>query len=331
MKVLICSNGPWPAGDHRMDWTVGELQRVGFVQEYKIFSHGGFDPEKRKQFLERVEAEMAGFNPDVVIWHKDSGSDLPETLIQKVSRQSCLIYHDLDPWSRWLNPIGRNQQLFAKHARRTCLCGLGEIADQFGIAGDRIRYVPHGYYDLDIPAVPSKRSRKLVFIGSSIRKGRPFLGNLAPELHPGRANAVRTLRKRLGTRFIVHGMGYPRSWWIEPTEFDRQFVLMNENIASFAIDQVPRAAGYFSNRTPFALALGSIHFKMYRPSDDAQFRGCPGCISVKTADEAAEAFEVFAALSKDSLDAIAEETRVFARARFRTPDLMRAMVEEALS
>jgi hypothetical protein len=53
-------------------------------------------------------------------------------------------------------------------------------------------------------------------------------------------------------------------------------------------------------------------------------------VGVRNAEEAADAFEVFAALSNEALSSIAERTRSFASARFRTPDLIRSMIKEAL-
>jgi hypothetical protein len=281
--------------------------------------------------LSQLERVVDEYRPDLTIWHKDDGDDLSSGFVEKIASQTRLVYHDLDPWVRWIKPIRPNQVVLAKVAHRIYLCGTGSIANLFAFAHERIRYSPHGYYDLDIPPpCPAKRN-SMVFIGSVHRRGARILGPLGPEQHPGRTRAVKILKERLGPNFEVYGRGYPARWKIEPCDFSRQFSLIAENLASFAIDAAPHAPHYFSNRTPFSLACGSLHFKIRRTGDEDQFRNCPGLIPVRSANEAADQFEIYRSMSGRQLREIDGETRKFARENFRQPDLYHKMIKDAMS
>lgn len=328
MKVLICSNGPWPDGDHRTAWAFDELVVRGEVAEYRMLSHGREDPQQRPVFLCALKDQLEQFRPDLVIWHKDDGTDLDEAFVQSIARQTRLVYHDMDPWYPIIKPSQRNQHILARHAHRVYLVGLGPNARQFPQAETRVRYLPHGYCDIDLPQMGPDRRKNLVFIANVPRRFKKLLGPLAPEQHPGRTKYVGVLRRRLGERFIVHGNGYPKAWGIKPCAFDDQFRLATENLATFANDASPGSVGYFSNRTPFSLACGSLHIKIRRPLDDLYFQDCPGIILVKDAEEAADAFDLICSMSNAEITDISARTKEFARNRFRMPDLYSRLIQD---
>jgi hypothetical protein len=211
------------------------------------------------------------------------------------------------------------------------LCGLGSIADQYHFVQDKIRYSPHGYCDIDIPNVPVDRTKRLLFIGSSVRRLKRVLGPFAPEYHPGRRKAVKTLKSMLGDRFVSFGYGYPKSWGIKPCPFDEQFSWYAKTLASFSIEAAPHAPFYASNRTPFALACGSIHIKIARRGDVAWMGSCRGLIGVKDAAEAAEAFENVCSWTDARLADTINETREFARKNLWVPDIYKNMLDQASS
>jgi hypothetical protein len=139
------------------------------------------------------------------------------------------------------------------------------------------------------------------------------------------------LRKRLGSRFQAYGSGYPKKWLIEPCKFDEQFGVINRSLASFSIDAAKGAPGYFSNRTPFSLACGSVHILIRRTGFDQVFGGCPSLIQVGSAGEAADAFEAIYSWSDSQKLLAAQEGKAFAKKNLRIPDLYRQLIQESMS
>jgi hypothetical protein len=331
VKVMICNNSVSDEGDFRTRWAFQTLVDGGNINSFRLIPFGEAGSEMRRNFVRDVVGEVADYRPDVLIWHKDDGRDLSADLVRSLASKTRLLYHDLDPWMRWIKPVQPNQRLLAKNARLVYLCGLGSIAQQFTEASKRIRYSPHGYYDIDIPAKGRDKTPKMVFIGSIHRRAKRLLRRFAPEQHPGRTRAVRVLRERLGHRFDVYGNGYPAAWNIRPCAFHDQFDLIDRYLASFAIDAAPGAPLYFSNRTPFSLACGSIHFKIRRPGDEDQFADCPGLIPAENAEDAAATFQDLLSWAPQRLCQIADATSEFARIHLRHPDLYFRMLSEAMA
>ncbi len=324
--MLICNNSAVAEGDFRTRWAFETLHASGDIDSFRLIPFGEAGSLMRTRFLADVSEQVADYRPDVVIWHKDDGKDLSHDLVARIAAKTRLVYHDLDPWMWWIKPVQPNQRILSRYASLVFLCGLGSIAAQFKEATDRIRYSPHGYYDIDIPPPVTVKVPHMIFIGSIHRRAKRLLGRFAPEQHSGRTRAVWILRRRLGKQFEVYGTGYPADWKIQPCEFQRQFELINRSLASFAIDAAPKAPFYFSNRTPFSLACGSIHFKISRKGDEEQFGDCPGLISVPDPDNAADMFEEVCDWTEKQREEISAETREFARQRLRQPDLYREML-----
>src|SRR6185437_15522365 len=143
------------------------------------------DIGNRVKFMSELSSCMRCFKPDLVIWHKDDGCDLSEQFVAGVASSAVLVYHDMDAWHRVMKPTHRNQHVLSRYAKRVFLVGLGENANQFPEARKRIRYLPHGYCDIDLPTAWPQRERKLLFVANVSRRFGRILGPLAPEQQPG--------------------------------------------------------------------------------------------------------------------------------------------------
>jgi hypothetical protein len=328
MRVMLLSNGPWPDGDHRMAWALEELRREGEIGAYLVFSHAGEERQFRQEFHNILRSRIDSFKPDIILWDKDSGRDLSSELVKSVAEAATLAYRDLDAWTSVLKPTGPNQQVLCKYAHRVFLCALGTSGSQFRTAGNRVRYTPSAYCNIDVPAPVLTRERRLVFAGSVRRRFQKLLGPFSPHVYPGRQDAVDSLRRRLGDRFIVFGEGYPKRWNIQACSFERMVEVVNNAVASFSIDAAPSGTYFFSNRTPIALACGSIHIRMEKPGDRQFFSECPGVILVNSAPEAVDTFEMVCAWPDALLSDVAQETRLFASRRLRQPAVMRSLLKE---
>lgn len=275
MRLLYVPN---ESGDFRQlgfRRPLANLSQSGLIGESSVFSlqwriRNGGDPEQHRQDLVRHIRE---FQPNVVLMqHLGTTGLRPKHFTAMRSAADFeLIYHEADPYSRFLHPLPAAARAAGRAADVTFTVGAGVFAENFRRSGstdvrwashvfepDRYRYAP----------VSTEPSREYDVVVVANRNSPRFRG------HPNwrdRIRFVTLLQRRFGSRLAIFGRGWSGVGARGPVEFSRQNEAIRTAWVSANWDHYANEPSYFSNRLPISLAAGSIHATTGHPGYEGLF------------------------------------------------------------
>ena len=260
------------------------------------------------------------FAPDILFAQHLFGTDVSADFWRRLRAempQVTLVYHDDDPFDRFVKRIDPATAHATAAADLVLLSGLGELAALFERHGAKtIRYMPScfvkGRFAKSDPThVP--KTQDIVMIGNrGTRRRLKFL------YVPGgrrRAAFAKGLSDRFGTRFALYGGGWLH---LAAARGSLPFFQQEEAIQSGRItanwDHFDTIDYYFSDRLPIALAAGVPHVTTYHVGYDQVFADCPGFYPCRSVDEAIETCRWLLSRSDDDLlaEGLAAKAWVFA-------------------
>lgn len=275
LRVLYVPN---EAGEFRQLGFRGPLARLtesGLIAETSVFSlqwrilNGG-DPELHRQDLIR---RVTDFQPHLVFMQHLGKTGLRDHHFKQMRRaaQFELIYHEADPYSRYLHPLPRAARAAGRAADVVYTIGTGTFKDNFVRAGaSDVRWSPHVFeperYALTPVVETPTRDYDVVIVAN---RNRPrFRG------HPNwkdRIRFVELMQQRFGERLAVFGKGWEGVGAKGPIDFSSQDRAIRSAWVSANWDHYANEASYFSNRLPISLASGSIHATTRHPEYERIF------------------------------------------------------------
>lgn len=254
---------------------LANLLAANLIDDASVFSlqlrisHGGDPEEHRLQLLKRVRE----FRPNVVLMQHLGSTHLDERHFRAM-RASCsfdLIYHEADPYSRWIHPLPRSAAIAGRFSNVTLTVGSGEFMKSFYRAGARdVRWVPSAYeperYGLDDANLQEERHYDVVIVAN--RSIPRFRG------HPNwleRIRFVQEMQRRFGSRLAIYGGGWSGVGAMGRIENTLQHKAIRSAWISANWDHYAREPKYFSNRLSISLATGSVHATTEHPQYDELF------------------------------------------------------------
>lgn len=275
IRILYVPN---EAGDFRQlgfRRPLANLRDSGLIADSSVFSlqwriRNGGDPEQHRQDLVKRIYE---FRPNVVLMQHLGSTGLTDNHFaqMRAATDFDLIYHEGDPYSRFLHPLPRAAKAAGRASDVTFTVGSGVFADNFRRSGaadvrwashvfepDRYKYVP-----VDAEKV---RDHEVVVVAN--RNSPRFRG------HPNwrdRIRFVSLLQECFGDRLAIYGRGWGGVGARGPIDFSRQNEAIRSAWISANWDHYANEPDYFSNRLPISLAAGSIHATTSHPGYAALF------------------------------------------------------------
>lgn len=275
LRVLYVPN---EAGEFRQLGFRGPLAKLvssGQIAAASVFSlqwrilNGG-DPEQHRQHLIR---RISSFKPDVVLMQHLGVTGLRNRHFRAMRQaaQFELIYHEADPYSRYLHPLPRPARAAGQAADVVYTIGTGTFRENFVRAGAQdVRWSPHVFEPERYPFSPvlesSSRDYDVVIVAN--RNTPRFRG------HPNwkdRIRFVELMQERFGDRLAVYGRGWEGIGAKGAIDFSLQNQAIRSAWVSANWDHYAAESGYFSNRLPISLASGSIHATTRHPGYDEIF------------------------------------------------------------
>lgn len=268
LRILYVPN---EAGDFRQIGfrrPLANLVDAGLVQEVSIFSlqwrqRNGGDHEQHRQDL---IARVAEFQPNMVIMQhlNTTGLNRRHFAAMRNAADFELIYHEGDPYSRYLHPLPSSARLAGRFSDVVFTVGAGVFSENFRRSGAKdVRYAPSAFqperYRQQDPD-PGTRQFDVVVVAN--RNSPRFRG------HPNwreRIAFVRHLQERLGDRLAIYGRGWEGPGALGPISTETQDVAVRSGWISANWDHYASEPYYFSNRLPISLASGSIHATTEHP------------------------------------------------------------------
>lgn len=254
---------------------LANLSRAGLIAEVSVFSlqwriHNGGDAEQhRRALIERIREFQPNF---VLMQHLGStGLTLNHFRAMRAAADFEFVYHEADPYSRFLHPLPRPAQAAGRAADVTFTVGSGVFAENFRRAGSSdIRWASHVFepdrYRFAPVSTDLVREHDIVVVAN--RNTPRFRG------HPNwrdRIEFVALLQERFGDRLAIYGRGWSGVGARGPVDFSRQNEAIRSAWVSANWDHYAHEPDYFSNRLPISLASGSIHATTSHPGYDSLF------------------------------------------------------------
>lgn len=272
MKALRILYVPNEAGDFRQlgfRRPFANLVSAGLVSEVSVFSlkwriQNGGDPEHHRQDLIQRCRE---FRPNVVLMQHLGGTGLRARHFQELRAAGDfhLIYHEADPYSRWLHPLPSEARAAGAASDVVFTVGTGTFRDNFIRAGARdVRFASHvfepeRYEYTPVSEVPTRPFDVVVVANRNMPR---FRG------HPDwkdRIRFVSLLQERFGERLAIYGRGWTGIGARGPVDFSLQNRAIQSAWVSANWDHYAGEPSYFSNRLPISMAAGSIHATTHHP------------------------------------------------------------------
>lgn len=252
-----------------------DLVAAGLLGEVSVFSlqwrmRNGGDPEThRRDLIERVRE----FRPNVVLMQHLGSTGLTgkHFAAMRAAANFELIYHEADPYSRWLHPLPRGAAAAGRAADVVFTVGTGTFRQNFRRAGAKdVRWSPHVFEPerYKFSSIGSEAEREFDIVVVANRNRPRFRG------HPNwrdRIKFVSLLQERFGERLAVYGNGWTGAGARGPVDFSHQDEAIQSAWVSANWDHYAAEPRYFSNRLPISLAAGSIHATTYHPGYDDIF------------------------------------------------------------
>ncbi|WP_442544871.1 glycosyltransferase family protein [Arthrobacter sp. KN11-1C] len=246
------------------------------MDEVSVFSlqwriRNGGEPEQHRQDM--VE-HFRDFQPNFVLMQHLGSTGLTDGHFRAMRSAAKFefIYHEADPYSRFLHPLPGPARAAGRSADVTFTVGSGVFAENFRRAGSHdVRWSPHVFepdrYRYSPVSNASFREHDVVVVAN---RNRPrFRG------HPNwrdRIDFVTRLQERFGDRLAIYGHGWTGVGAMGPIEFSRQNEAIRSAWVSANWDHYAHEPQYFSNRLPISLAAGSIHATSWHPGYEDLFQ-----------------------------------------------------------
>jgi spore maturation protein CgeB len=294
--------GPRKAFQHLLD--EGELTGIEiFSFLYESKKCGNY-----REVRDKIISLAKEFQPDIIFWQHIDYFEINDDFIQEllnIDSKPKLIYHEADPYGRYIKRINNNMRVLFRHSDAVFMVGLGIFADLAKEAGaKRVYFAPHNFETVRsgsdwIPT--STRENELVMIANAIGyvkvPGRYFPGSQR------RIDLGKKLSKRFGKQFALYGKGWDG---LEASRgklpFDQQEQAIHSAWLSINWDHFDEVPFYFSNRLPISLAAGVVHVTTWHPGYDQLFRDCKGGLyAAKSVDEAVELAQYLLSQPRDFL------------------------------
>lgn len=276
MRILYVPN---ESGDFRQlgfRRPLANLISAGLVAEASVFSlqwriRNGGDPEQHRQDLIKRIRE---FQPNVVLMQHLGSTGLTHKHFREIRDAADfeLIYHEADPYSRFLHPLPGPARAAGRASDVTFTVGAGVFVENFRRAGaSDVRWASHVFESERYRHVPvsSELTREHDIVVVANRNRPKFRG------HPNwrdRIAFVAHLQERFGDRLAIYGSGWSGVGAMGPVDPSSQDAAIRSAWISANWDHYAREPYYFSNRLPISLAAGSIHATTYHPGYEALFQ-----------------------------------------------------------
>ena len=274
-RVLYVPN---EAGEFRQLGFRGPLANLaasGQIAAASVFSlqwrilNGGDPEEHRRNLIRRISS----FKPDLVLMQHLGVTGLRTRHFREMRRAARfeLIYHEADPYSRYLHPLPRSAQAAGRAADVVFTIGTGTFRENFVRAGaSDVRWSPHVFEPERYPFRPVMEdpSREYDVVIVANRNTPRFRG------HPNwrdRIRFVELMQQRFGQRLAIYGRGWEGIGAKGAIDFSMQNQAIRSAWVSANWDHYAAEPGYFSNRLPISLASGSIHATTRHPGYDKIF------------------------------------------------------------
>lgn len=254
---------------------LANLARAGLIAEADVFSlqwriHNGGDAEDHRQDL---IARVRSFKPNIILMQHlgSTGLSGKHFKAMRAAADFELVYHEADPYTRFLHPLPRAARAAGRAADVTFTVGSGVFVGNFRRAGSQdVRWASHVFepdrYEFRPVSTEEVREHDVVVVAN--RNSPRFRG------HPNwrdRIGFVSMLQDRFGDRLAIYGRGWTGVGVMGPVDFSKQNEAIRSAWISANWDHYAREPNYFSNRLPISLASGSIHATTWHPGYDSLF------------------------------------------------------------
>lgn len=281
--------------------------------------------------LERVLERAGALQPDLILWQHVGRFPVDAAWLRRLREhapQALLVYHEGDVYGRRVKPLPPAVQAFAAAADVVSLVGMGELAALFRAHGARrIVWSPHSFDSqrCDQPWTPTReRGLDVLMIGNRVTSRLPWRSL------PGareRLALARSLHRRLGARFAVHGAGWDGEPYARgPLPFERQEGAIRNAWLTVSWDHFDRVPYYFSDRVPIALAAGVPHLTNRQPGYEQVFPDGCGLLHADGVESLADLVEILLSRPRAELIALGERASAFARERLAARRVYRDLV-----
>lgn len=254
---------------------LANLVGAGLIAEADVFSlqwrirNGGDAEQHRQDLIERIRS----FQPNFVLMQHLGSTGLTEKHFRamRAAANFEFVYHEADPYSRFLHPLPKSAQAAGRVADVTFTVGSGVFAENFRRAGSAdVRWASHVFepdrYEFVPVSVEPFREHDVVVVAN--RNSPRFRG------HPNwrdRIKFVSMLQDRFGDRLAIYGRGWTGVGAMGPVDFSKQNDAIRSAWVSANWDHYAEEPNYFSNRLPISLASGSIHATTWHRGYDSMF------------------------------------------------------------
>lgn len=292
----------------------GKIQRLAVSSFYSRTTQLGSYPAYRQELV----AAVTEMQPDILFVQHIAGSMFDDDIwrdLLAASPRSTLVYHDEDPYDRWVKRIDRPMRALLRHVHVAFISGFGFLAEAYSRLGaERVCYLPH-YFDSERFGLLEGHEEPefdLVAIASCGRRKRlPLL------FVPGGRRRYRLFEKLsaiYGRRFALFGAGWDglaAARGVLPfIEQERAIRKARISVNWDHFDEIPF---YCSDRLPISLAVGVPHVTSYHSGYEQMFAGCRGLYWGKTPQEIVDCVAWLLSRSDDDLRAEGEAAREWVR------------------
>lgn len=298
------------------------MQETGVLERYDVFSYLWEAAQNGAAATrKRLRALVDECRPDLIFWQHNTDFEVTTDFLRELKAadsQPKLVYHDGDPYGRFIKRMPRPMRTILPEADLVFLVGTGsffDLARRYG--AQTIRFAPHCFDTIRYGSSwtpTTSRPYDLVMIAN-------YGGTRIPGRHlPGarmRHRLVEALTDEFGDRFALYGKG----WGDLPSARGRvpfldQEKAIREAWVSVNWDHFDDVPFYHSDRLPISLATGVPHVTCHHPGYDALCGDCESLFTVSTIDEAVDTVRYLLSLPPERLNEMGEQGRRFAFERF---------------
>lgn len=275
MRVLYVPNEDGAFRQDGFRRPFANLLTAGLLESVSVFSlqmrirGGGAAEDHRNGLVSRVRE----FRPDLVLMQHVGATGLRDRHLEEMrsAGKFALVYHEGDPYSRWLHPLPAAARAVARYSDVVFTVGSGTFLENFRRLGVRdVRWEPHVVeterYRYRPIVEPSHRTHDVVVVAN---RNTPRLRG-----HPQwreRIEFVQRIQDTFGDRAAIFGRGWSGPGASGPVAFDDQQDAIRTAWISANWDHYAREPNYYSNRLPISLAAGTVHATTWHPGYEIIF------------------------------------------------------------
>jgi len=263
-KILILTNQS--ITDDTVDGVARPYRHALSGGDVYVVSHAGTDALRHAKVLSAINR----LTPDLVVattakTYPSSRNEATELL--KTLGQVRVAYYDGDAYGGRAKPVPQALRFWIERADRSFTTAAGAHLRLLSGAHARpVQYVPYvaplEFACLNYEEYPTTPDG-ITMIANTTSRSVPLLRRPVPFSglpgEPERFDLARRLRRALGVRFHLWGVGWPRGWSQGLLPFQDQLRTLIEYRVSACWDHYPKYRGYFSNRLPIAMLAGRHH------------------------------------------------------------------------